>query len=391
MTWLRRALWAVTPLAWSAGALSLACFLLARWLAAPAFAAMGLCLGLLIAMSAALVLLPGRADVRLRMQPARAVVGAVSVAHLEVRNRGWLPLVQSGVSLPALGDVHLAGVGVLSRHGTASSTVPLPAARRGVHLIGPAAVLRHDPLGLFRKQCGISQPVEFYVRPRTVPVDSLGVGQASDLEGIASDEISMSDLAFHALREYAPGDDLRHVHWRSSAKADRLLVRQYHDTRRSRVTVLVDTESGAFHSTREFELALSIAASVATRALQDDLEISFHCGEEGVVHGTSDEVLDAVCRAERGRVGLDAVVFRALTDGGGETPGLVVLVTGGARAEQEVRQLLSGFPRDARALVLRARAGFEPRLQVGHSFAEASVGDLDELPRAMSQFLRGGV
>ena len=32
----------------------------------------------------------------------------------------------------------------------------------------------------------------------------------------------MSDLAFHALREYVPGDDLRHVHWRSSAKADTL-------------------------------------------------------------------------------------------------------------------------------------------------------------------------
>ena len=41
-----------------------------------------------------------------------------------------------------------------------------------------------------------------------------------DLEGVPSDQLSMSDLAFHALREYVPGDDLRHVHWRSSAKAD---------------------------------------------------------------------------------------------------------------------------------------------------------------------------
>ena len=58
-----------------------------------------------------------------------------------------------------------------------------------------------------------------------------------------------SDLAFHALREYVPGDDLRHVHWRSSAKAmaaagrTQLLVRQYLDTRRSHATVVVDDDS----------------------------------------------------------------------------------------------------------------------------------------------------
>ena len=79
-----------------------------------------------------------------------------------------------------------------------------------------------------------------------VPLDSLGAGLLRDLEGVATDAISQSDLAFHALREYVPGDDLRHVHWRSSAKAmgsggeNQLLVRQYLDTRRSHATIVVD-------------------------------------------------------------------------------------------------------------------------------------------------------
>ena len=60
----------------------------------------------------------------------------------------------------------------------------------------------------------------------------------------------MSDLAFHALREYVPGDDLRHVHWRSSARAGELLVRQYHDTRRNHATVVVDADPAAYPDRR---------------------------------------------------------------------------------------------------------------------------------------------
>ena len=52
----------------------------------------------------------------------------------------------------------------------------------------------------------------------------------------------MSDLAFHALREYQPGDDRRYIHWRSSAKAGRLLVRQFLDTRRSHLSIVVDAD-----------------------------------------------------------------------------------------------------------------------------------------------------
>ena len=88
------------------------------------------------------------------------------------------------------------------------------------------------------------------MRPPMVPLDALGAGLLRDLEGVATDAVSQSDLAFHALREYAPGDDLRHVHWRSSAKAmasggeSQLLVRQYLDTRRSHATIVVDDARG---------------------------------------------------------------------------------------------------------------------------------------------------
>ena len=66
----------------------------------------------------------------------------------------------------------------------------------------------------------------------------------------------MSDLAFHALRDYQPGDDRRYIHWRSSAKAGRFLVRQFLDTRRSHVAVVVDSEAANYTDPDEFELAI---------------------------------------------------------------------------------------------------------------------------------------
>ena len=94
---------------------------------------------------------------------------------------------------------------------------PHPAPRRDRRRAG------HDPA---RRPARRSSPAtwrgppvtEILVRPPMVPLDSLGAGLLRDLEGVTTDAVSASDLAFHALREYVPGDDLRHIHWRSSAK-----------------------------------------------------------------------------------------------------------------------------------------------------------------------------
>jgi hypothetical protein len=148
-------------------------------------------------------------------------------------------------------------------------------------------------------------------------MDSLGAGLLRDLEGVSTDAVSQSDLAFHALREYVPGDDLRHVHWRSSAKAmavaddTRLLVRQYLDTRRSHVTLAVDDHPGVWADAQDFETAMSVAASVIVRATLDEFDTSFVCGTSASSGVTGHLALDSVCRADFGPVGLVASAHRA--------------------------------------------------------------------------------
>ena len=172
--------------------------------------------------------------------------------------------------------------------------------RRGVVQVGPVTARRTDPLSLLRWDERWSPTAEMLVLPRMVDVESLGLGYIRDQEGTPSDEISMSDLAFHALREYVPGDDLRHVHWRSSAKADTLQIRQYQDTRRSHLTVVIDDDSDSYADPEDFETAVSAAASIAARAHRDGVDLSMLCGQHAVTGRGLDGVLDACCRIEPG-------------------------------------------------------------------------------------------
>ncbi|WNY34530.1 DUF58 domain-containing protein [Curtobacterium flaccumfaciens] len=95
-----------------------------------------------------------------------------------------------------------------------------------------------------------------------------------DLEGQATTDLSPSDIAFHAIREYMPGDDPRTIHWKSTAKSGALMVRQFEDTRRSHLVVALGIARGEFADDEEFELAVSAAASLGARAIRDGREVS---------------------------------------------------------------------------------------------------------------------
>ena len=195
-----------------------------------------------------------------------------------------------------------------------------------MHTIGPLVHVRTDPLGLLRRRARWAAAEELLVRPVITLLRPLDPGLISDLDGVPSNHPASSDLAFHALREYVRGDDLRHVHWRSSAKADQLLVRQYVETRRNQATVLVDEDVAAYADGAEFELAVSAAASLAVRAIRDDFDVTLVCGE---VHASSravDVVLDATCRITQAEGDLRETARRAAVTGAASS--LVVVVTG---------------------------------------------------------------
>ncbi len=187
-----------------------------------------------------------RVQVDVVLQPERVIAGGSVAAGVRVRNIASHGLLPTTLELPVGSIVHRYAVPRLRPDETHEETFTIRTERRGVIPVGPATTRRGDPLALLSRDVAWTDVTEILVRPPMVPMDSLGAGLLRDLEGVSTDAVSQSDLAFHALREYVPGDDLRHVHWRSSAKAmavaddTRLLVRQYLDTRRSHVTLVVD-------------------------------------------------------------------------------------------------------------------------------------------------------
>lgn len=253
----------------------------------------------------------GRSDVHidLDLEPQRVVAGHSVSAKLVVSNTGDGR--QRGVllDLPVGSGIHRYDVPPLAPDGSHEETFVIRTERRGVIPVGPATVRRGDPLGLMSRDATWGGVTEVLVRPPMVAVESLGTGLLRDLEGATTDKLSESDLAFHALREYVPGDDLRHIHWRSSAKLagtgnNQLLVRQYLDSRRSHATFVVDDRRAAWAGEDDFETALAAVSSLIGRAILDEISATFVCGDRASSGGVGQAALDMVCRAGYGSTGL---------------------------------------------------------------------------------------
>ena len=132
------------------------------------------------------------------------------------------------------GSIRAAAVGHL----------PAPTARRGVVAVGPLSLGRSDAARPGRgssRTTATSSPCGS-TRGCTTIVP-LPASMTRSLEGPTSDTAPSGTVTFHALREYVLGDDLRHVHWRSSAHTGELMVKHYVDTSLPDTTVVLDTSS----------------------------------------------------------------------------------------------------------------------------------------------------
>ena len=307
----------VRPVGWmiigiGAGSMYLAA--LAHWREVAVIAAA--CL-LLVLLAAPFLLGRTNVEVDLRLEPERVAAGESVAAGVIVKNIANGRLLPTTLEVPVGASVHRYGITSLAAGAQHEESFTIRTEHRGVIAVGPATTRRGDPIGIFSRDVVWTPVREVLVRPPMVPLESLGAGLLRDLEGVSTDAVSHSDLAFHALREYVPGDDLRHIHWRSSAKVmastgeSSLLVRQYLDTRRSHAAIVVDDLASSWADPDDFESAMSVAASIAVRAVLDEFEVSFVCGQTASTGNSGHLALDAVCRAEHGHTGIVMAARRA--------------------------------------------------------------------------------
>jgi hypothetical protein len=331
--------------------------------------------------------LPGAPAATLVLKQQRTVVGAPPPHGVLVVEAGPVPMLFPRVVVPVgtrTVRLRLPFLRPFSRH---QEVVALPEMPRGVHLVGPVTYEKTDPVGLLSRRHEVGGSVDLLVSPQVTDVDVFAGGLTNDLDGATSRQLSMSDLAFHALREYVPGDDLRHVHWRSSAKAGQLLVRQFHETRRGHVTVLVDCARSSYPRLRDFELATSVATSIALRAVRDDFDTYLQCGPHVARSRHPVAMTDAACRftlEDR-----DTYVAHAVEAAGAVAgTGLVVQVTGAARAIADLDAAAAQLGRGADWIVVRTDSEGETAVRDSGSLRELSVPDLARLHELMARGMR---
>lgn len=148
--------------------------------------------------------------------------------------------------------------------------VPL---RRGELHLGPVTLERRDPWGLFHRRVSVAAQMTVLVHPRVLPVDISLSGNRIGPEGGSADRDVLGSNQFHTLREYVVGDELRQIHWRSSARTQKLMVKQLVDNPLPRALVVLDNEARVYTSTTDYEQAVDAAASIASAVVQAGLPV----------------------------------------------------------------------------------------------------------------------
>ena len=378
-----RWLGALTPVGWAVIAAMLAGTVAALafgWLEGFIVAVMGL-VALVVAVAS--VASPSPLSVTLRMKNDRIVAGQVAVGRVRVVNESGR---RSGSTLVEVTIGRGSGeflVPPISGNGTWNESFSVMTKRRGVINVGPARTVRMDGLGLLRRVRSWDDPILVHVHPPTVRFSFDATGMQMDVEGVASEKLTSSDVSFHALRDYEPGDDRRAVHWPSTARFGRLIVRQFEETHRSHHMVLLDTRVDAWDR-RSFETAVSVAASLALAGSGEARTVSMHTADEWIPTGSPMAMLDALSEMETStRSEFAGIVRRCIMERGGIS--VLSIVVGAGVDDEEAARLANIAPVDVIVSVIRVVPGRARRRRKITRGVIIDCPSLEDLPMLVSR------
>lgn len=247
------------------GAVSLPMFLLTSWHEFLLFAVASI---LIMVMCMMLTSRRIDADVDLEIDAPHVTVGEDVNLRLMLRASADAIRNSPGITLPVNGITHRIPLPPSSTDRNNRIDVTLNAPPRSRIGIGPASISHGDPFGFVRHERETSRSVTVHVHPRIVGLPPSPIGSMRDLDGCASGAIVDDDFEFHELRPYVPGDDLRGVHWLTSARTGNPMVRRYEATVRSVPVVRFLPSATDFSDREEFELAVSVFASIGAHCVR---------------------------------------------------------------------------------------------------------------------------
>ncbi|MEY2417899.1 MAG: hypothetical protein QOG90_579 [Actinomycetota bacterium] len=225
--------------------------------------------------------------------------------------------------------------------------------RRGVYDVGPLVAVKGDPLGLTQRETLIAEPFQLLVHPRIELVSDRPLTRAFEDPPIRP-PVSRpwpSGLEFYGMREYKPGDDLRRIVWRASARTGKIMVREAEQGITDKITIILDTDRGT-HSrdgeglSESFEMGVRAAASLAVRHLREGYEIKVETNAGPLtraLRGAQQQLplLDAFAKVELSREPLSAVIRRLLGNAQRDAHNILITPHLGAGEAAQLKLLLN--------------------------------------------------
>jgi len=209
------------------------------------------------------------------LEPGRAPVGSSARVILRLQNMSRLPtgtlLLEDRLPY-ALGSRPRVVLERLGAHQASSVAYTVRADVRGRYPVGPLVIRLTDPFGLCELTRSFPSVDRLTVIPQVVPLPAVRLaGEYAGTGDSRARSVAVHGEDDAATREYRRGDDLRRVHWRSTARTGELMVRREEQPWESRATVVLDTRAAAHRGegpTASFEWAVSAAASIAMHLRQ---------------------------------------------------------------------------------------------------------------------------
>ncbi|NUT52532.1 MAG: DUF58 domain-containing protein, partial [Saccharothrix sp.] len=236
--------------------------------------------------------------------PDRVERGSQALGKLKVHNssgswqRGFLALDTAGGFERAV-QVHGLAPGASRPY-----DYHLPTPVRGLMPVGPLTLSRTDPFGLARNSLTVGDTVTLWVHPRSYPaLARTGGFPRHHHEGRANEHLRGS-LDLRELREYQPGDEVRDIHWKATARTGTLMVKESADPDQPRLTVVLDTRAAAFAFEEAADVAASLLRSAALAGHHARLLTS--CGTDLATAGgplAARQLLDQLCLVQQGNAG----------------------------------------------------------------------------------------
>jgi uncharacterized protein (DUF58 family) len=241
---------------------------------------------------------------RRTVEPSRAPAGTPITVSLTVTNRSLLPtgtlMMEDTLTSHLRGRARFVLDG-LGRRETRAVTYRIPPLPRGRYQAGPLRLRLSDPFRMVDLNRSFTTTSPFVLTPAVDALPGLALPRSWDIgDNLGSHSIGARGADDASTREYRRGDDLRKIHWRSTAKFGALMVRHEERPWQGHTVLVLDTRDRAHERSQpvdadtdprdndSLEWAISATASVATHLLANQREVSLVIGGAAARHSNTD-------------------------------------------------------------------------------------------------------